>query len=60
MTATDADLEIARAAILAARRQVLKQLFGAAMAENEPERREAILATISRILQREERHARHK
>jgi hypothetical protein len=52
MTATNVDLEIARAAILAARRQVLKQLLGAAMAEDDPNRREAIMQTISRILER--------
>jgi hypothetical protein len=51
MTATD-DLEIARAAIKTARRDVLKQLFGAAMAEDDPNRREAIMLTISRILER--------
>jgi hypothetical protein len=56
---TDVDLEIARAAIIAARRQVLAQLFGAAMQQNEPERREAIMATISRVLaQGKEWHAR--
>jgi hypothetical protein len=59
MTATNADLEIAKAAILAARRQVLVQLFGAAMAEDQPERRDAIMQTISRILEGKERHARH-
>jgi hypothetical protein len=46
------DVEIARAAIRQARRDVLKQLMGAAMAEDDPNRREAIMLTISRILER--------
>jgi hypothetical protein len=58
MTTPNADLEIARAAILATRRRVLVQLFGAAMAEDLPDRRDAIMQTISRILEGKERHAR--
>jgi hypothetical protein len=46
---TDTDLDIARAAIQQARRQVLKQLFAAAMQTDEPERRQHIMQTISRI-----------
>jgi hypothetical protein len=35
---------------------VLKQLFGAAMAEDDPDRREAIMGAISRILHSRERN----
>jgi hypothetical protein len=45
------DIEIARAAIRQARRDVLKQLMGAAMAEHNPNRREAIMHAISQILE---------
>jgi hypothetical protein len=50
---TDTDLDIARPAIQQARRQVLKQLFAAAMQTDEPERRQRIIQTISRILERD-------
>jgi hypothetical protein len=53
LTMTDTDLDIARPAIQQARRQVLKQLFAAAMQTDEPERRQRIIQTISRILERD-------
>jgi hypothetical protein len=47
---TDYDLEVARATLQAARREILKRLFAAAMMENDPERRDAIMHNISRML----------
>jgi hypothetical protein len=59
MAATNADLEIARAALLAARREIMKRLLAAALVENDPERRQMIMHNVSKLLNKERYAARH-